>query len=78
MMSIITQKKYENGMSENFEYVWHVGEPLPDLNVQGVLVVQADGDELEFIYREFANIPHGRGSVVMWFGDMAKFIAGNL
>ena len=57
---------------------WHVGEPLPDLNIQGVLVVQADGDELEFIYREFANIPHGRGSVVSWFGDMAKFIAGNL
>jgi hypothetical protein len=57
---------------------WHVGEPLPEIDVSRVLVVQADGDELEFIYREFANIPHGRGGVVMWYGDMAKFIAGNL
>lgn len=45
----------------------------------GVAAVVADGDELEYIIKNFAGIPtcvHNR--VVSWYGDHAKFIVGNL
>lgn len=40
--------------------------------------LRADGDELEHIRRKMKNIPMTDGTAVYWYGDIAKFIAGNL
>ena len=46
---------------------------------RGVESVQADGDELEYIMKNFAGIPTCvNNRVVSWYGDHAKFIVGNL
>jgi hypothetical protein len=69
MLYIITNKR---------EYQWHVGEPTPNVK-EDIVAVQADGDELDRITKDFDNIPcpkHKR--VVRWFGEMATFIARNL
>ena len=66
---------------------WYVGERALFKDRQWELAdvdeVYADGDEFNFIFRQIDNIPrlikdghyvnHGR-----WFGDHARFIAGNL
>lgn len=44
----------------------------------GVESVQADGHELEYIEKQFTNLPKANIRVVNWFGDHAKFIVGNL
>lgn len=61
---------------------WHIGE-LIDGNVflteSTIVLVQADGDELEYIKRNFTNIPfHVTKRVQRWVGDDAGFIAHNL
>ncbi len=61
--------------------VWHVGQknPVEYLDVPKVTEVQADGHELEYIYENFTDLPHlSNGRVVRWFGDHARFIAGNI
>lgn len=61
--------------------VWHKGETLPVTREQIVYVqeVQADGAELELILYKFQNLPWVRAkSVQRWYGDLAKFIVGNL
>jgi hypothetical protein len=64
------------------EYTWHVGEyniKLTSSDLSRVSCVQADGDELDYILRNFKNIPVSTNvTVVRWFGDVAKFIAANL
>lgn len=42
------------------------------------LAVQADGDELEKIRRQFQNIPMTNNLVVRWYGETARFIFENL
>ncbi len=59
----------------------HVGDKarldMMRLNAPDVVEVQADGDELEHIRREFRNLPGRSARVVRYYGDHAKFIAGN-
>jgi hypothetical protein len=65
-------------------YTWYVGEKLPYTFTSGgterfVTNVQADGDELEWLQREFTHsdtctIPMPRSRVVQWYGDIAKSI----
>lgn len=40
--------------------------------------VQADGDELDHIFRNYEGLPHHYSRQVQaWFGDSAKFIIAN-
>jgi hypothetical protein len=58
---------------------WHIGEPGPMKSTDIITSIQADGDELSLIIREFQSIPvRFRKPVVRWFGENAKFIAFNL
>jgi hypothetical protein len=62
------------------EYTWHVGNLIPDLNCQCV-EVQADGHELEFLLKNFRNLPHVEVSVrriQQWKGSLSQFIYDNL
>lgn len=69
---------------------WHAGEKKPKellgassviaSTVEDVVMIQADGDELDYIINKFgvaAMRPKGN-TVVKWYGDVAKFIVGNL
>ena len=62
---------------------WHVGEATNHIIIRAneVVAVQADGDELEFVLSNFGNLPRTLPvdrRVMRWYGDHAKFIAGNL
>lgn len=60
------------------EFTWHVGKKFPGVPGGAVNLVQADGDELDFIAQTMSGIPMHRGAVVTWHGDIAKFISANL
>lgn len=74
MMYIILK----NGTLKGQEIIWNVGNPVPKIDVIKVVMVQADGDELGHIESEFSGLPMGKGRVIRWFGDHARFIMGNL
>lgn len=57
---------------------WHVGEPLPSFSISRLDMVQADGDELELIFRMFSGLPRTEGAVQIWTGPWAAYIAKNL
>lgn len=62
-------------------YGWHVGEtaPIGQKFICEVSEVQADGDELLWIERNFRNLPiHNTSPVQRWFGEHAKFIVAHL
>jgi hypothetical protein len=66
-------------MSSGETYTLHVGEdPFPHLSIPAIVEVQADGDELNLIFREAILIVHTNRQVQQWYGDDAKFIVGNL
>lgn len=50
-----------------------------DYTIDDVLLIQADGDELRAIERNFVCIPKAArsGKMFIWFGDMAKTILTN-
>lgn len=56
---------------------WHVGEKLAALP-EDVKFVQADCDELEWLTREFNNLPYSGARVQRWYGDVAKMIVWRL
>ncbi len=58
---------------QNTERTWHIGCACP-IFTSGVIEVQADCDELEYIRRNFTNIPFHNGRVVKWTGEFATFI----
>lgn len=70
------------------QYTWRVGEPCPFDQiswVDNVYAVQAEADELAYILRNFMGLPlhhpypsSGRALIHRWYGDHARFIAGNL
>lgn len=58
---------------------WHVGESLPYPRGVTITEVQADGDELEYIFNNFRGLPlSNKKRVQTWRGDFAQFIADNL
>lgn len=61
---------------------WYLAETVPCIDVQLVNEVVATGDELLAVKEVFKNLPYPsywvREDDVRWFGDHAKFIAGNL
>lgn len=74
------------GFVESKDIDWHVGEhlnaPLMEkLEDEGyhVSLVQADGDELEWLKSHFSNLPHVNHMLVQkWRGDHANFIFDHL
>lgn len=70
------------------EHQWHkncyqeegsVLRALIEENGCDILLVQADGDELDLINDKFTGIRKAPGKrVVRWFGEDAKFIVENL
>lgn len=65
------------------EVEWKVGSPSPfkGAHYNAVYVVGeviADGVELQYIGVTFTNLPTVNASIGRYFGDFAKFIAGNL
>lgn len=58
---------------------WHIGEAKPNFETEDIVEIQADCDELNYIFNNFRGIPFAFNKrVVNWFGDVAKFIAHNL
>ena len=62
---------------------WIVGHPSPFKGVHYNLIyavgeVDADGPELSWIRTVFTGLPTTAGSRTRYFGDFARFIAGNL
>lgn len=61
--------------------IWHLGgkNPVPFSEVAGVIEIQADGGELDFIRNHFTGLPDcPRKYVVRYFGDDARFVVGAL
>lgn len=60
---------------------FHVGDKVSPFDQDGISAgvteVQADGDELDLIRKYSAGLPTSAARVVVWYGDDAKFIAGN-
>jgi len=44
----------------------------------GLVYVSADCAELEVINHQFKNLPEAGGPVVIYYGDTARFILGNI
>jgi len=60
---------------------WHVGTETPTGAARDVVSIQADGDELEYISDKFGLVaaPPPKGQkVVIYYGEQARFIIGNL
>ena len=81
MLYIVKDHDSDSQWHEYFiNEIWHVGdmEPRAAEFISEVTQVQADGDELDFIRKQFKNLPDTNRAVVCWFGDHAKFIVAHL
>lgn len=66
----------ENGKN----FTWHIKGKPKENDLGGkpkIILLQADGDELEIIINHFKNIPHSYG-ICTWRGELAQFIYDNL
>ena len=78
-MMIITLSKSSVGCIAKSSFWLGEQEELDRHRSDDILEVQADGDELELIYRQFENLPKAKfRRVVVFTGDMANFIARNI
>ena len=77
MLYIIARDREEGNLQG---YRWCVGtSKLVDSTTHIIESVQASGEELEYVYENFVNIPrHKSNDVVKWYGDFACFIVDNL
>ena len=68
------------GSSDIQKKVWHVGKELPrGIGEFDYVVIQADGDELEYVRNNFVNLPIRKNSrTCLWEGGFARFILDNL
>lgn len=62
---------------------WNVGdseedEPVYSAGLGEIMMVFADGSELDHIRAVCRNIPDTNGDCVQWHGEMAQFIAVNI
>ena len=64
--------------SDGVESSHHVDGGYRHPSPATVVEVQADCDELEAIQSQIKDLPHSTHAVQRWYGDHAKFIAGNL
>ncbi len=66
-----------NPDGSKWDTTWHVGQRQA-VPARSVIEVQADGDELMYVLTRMSNLPYTQAVVQTWYGDHAKFIAGNL
>ena len=64
-------------------YNWHINSPKPkftdiDFAESIVVLLQADGDELDKIRARFNDVPITKGNICTWRNEMAQFIYDNL
>jgi len=80
MLCITMKHRTEDGDIPCREIIWHCGTQPPTIyDYEEVLLVQADGDELEVVCNTFNNLPCPKNkNVVVWTGDLASLIARNL
>ena len=59
---------------------WQLNGVIEDgaFDPRDVSTVEADGEELDFVIRQFHNLPFHAGNVVVWFGDLAKMVADRI
>ena len=72
MIRIVMAEKDEKGDPREVE--WKIGEVV-EFNPDAAMVLEADGDELSGIIRDFHNLPFHNGRLQVWYGDMAKMVA---
>lgn len=61
--------------------IWAVGQPRPRSVMNRIWFVgevEASGAELQYLKDNFKNLPFSQHPTQSWYGDFAKFIAGNL
>ena len=59
------------------EVEWHTGDSK-EISLEEVDLVDADGDELGLLLREFHNLVYHNGRVNTWHGDTAMTIVDRL
>lgn len=71
-------------------YIWHVDSSIVEgdrnefsmdsevEDLSRIVSVYADGDELEWIEKNFTNLPLFKGRSTTYFGDMARTIVAAL
>lgn len=77
--------------SDNFEIVWHTGEPRPEIwqtleanrgkdwKPRTIVRVYADGHELDYLIKAMKNLPYNSAAMSgTWTGEFATFIYDNL
>lgn len=70
---------YKQDMSIDRVVELTAGQPTKAWTSSGFVVLEADGEELDYILRRFTNIPQisvgaDRPTVMQWFGDHANFV----
>jgi hypothetical protein len=72
MLWIVTKP---NSNNTSYEYELHIGEPTPPLLAREIEIVEADGDELAWIFNnmfgQFENTPT---RPTCFYGDIARSI----
>ena len=76
------QAIYKNPAGQHMQVEWKIGTPSPFKNAPQIVwtvgEVSASGSELDWIKSMITGIPVANAATVIWYGDFAKFIAGNL
>lgn len=64
---------------------WHLGQENPIASILynltamcDLFVIHVDGHELDLIRLHIQNLPVSNGRTVLFYGDFARMIAGNL
>lgn len=60
------------------DYTYRLKSGMQIAAPETVIEIQADGDELLYIEKQFKNLPSTTNRVVRWHGEFARFIAYNL
>jgi len=60
------------------ERTWWVGQKVPQVNVDTVIEVQADGDELTHVKSRCSIKPLSEGPVANWYGSDARQVYRSL
>lgn len=63
-------------MNDNTDISWHLNNSMPNINMEKLQYIQADGDELEYIYYHFPELKINNLRVVKFYGNDIKKIMG--
>ena len=58
---------------------WNIGETMIISTYKDAIdSILIDGDELEYVKTHFSNLPSVNNYAVKYYGEMARFIVGNI